>query len=272
MRNFSTSALVLSVRTAGESNRTATLLTPGEGILNATLYGGPKSRLRSLVSPMNSGTIWLYRDESKRSAKISDFRVEKSRISLRENLFKAFAADLAAEIAIRTHCAGNPGEVWTLLNGFLDGLEFFGEDQARAGLPRFLWRYVRLLGIEPDTSSCSQCGIRFGRGFFGGKNGGTGLSYRSGNKVFLDLRSGGFVCDDCAKSQVPQGDFPEDSVQASEGACEYLGLISTLSPKESRNTEAGDGVLGEAKAICVSIIEGAIGRRLATLEAAAGIL
>ncbi|MBR1722131.1 MAG: recombination protein O N-terminal domain-containing protein, partial [Treponema sp.] len=126
MRNFSTPALILSVQLQGESNRRVTIFSPHEGIFTATLYGGPKSKLRALVSPMNSGLIYLYRDEVKNQIKITDFDVKNYHLSFRENLFKTWAASFATEILIKTKCAGSSEEAWRIMNGFLDGLELSG--------------------------------------------------------------------------------------------------------------------------------------------------
>ena len=59
MRNFQKEALILSVRNTGENNRIVSYLTKDEGILTSVLYGGPKSKLRSLVSTFNYG-IFIF--------------------------------------------------------------------------------------------------------------------------------------------------------------------------------------------------------------------
>ena len=60
---------MLSLKPAGENNSNVTLLTPDKGIIYATLYGGPKSKLKSLVSLYNCGTIWLYESPEKNQIK-----------------------------------------------------------------------------------------------------------------------------------------------------------------------------------------------------------
>lgn len=61
-RTFTHQALVLQVRSSGESNREAVFLSAEEGILRATVFGGPKSKLRAYVAPFHAGTLWIYRD------------------------------------------------------------------------------------------------------------------------------------------------------------------------------------------------------------------
>ena len=91
-RSTSTSAIVLSLKPLGENNSSVTLLTPESGIVYAVLYGGPKSRLRSLVSQWNSGKVWLYENPEKNQIKISDFEVANYHASFSQNLFKSYAA------------------------------------------------------------------------------------------------------------------------------------------------------------------------------------
>ena len=49
-RNLVTLATVISIKPLGENNASVCVLTQSQGILYVTLYGGPKSRLKSLVS------------------------------------------------------------------------------------------------------------------------------------------------------------------------------------------------------------------------------
>ncbi|HBG36601.1 MAG TPA: DNA repair protein RecO, partial [Treponema sp.] len=51
----------------GEDNRSVALLTRARGLIWATLYGGPKSKMRSIVSPFHSGQMYLYTDEVKQA-------------------------------------------------------------------------------------------------------------------------------------------------------------------------------------------------------------
>ena len=91
------SALVLRSRSSGESNSEITLLTAEEGIIMSTVFGGPKSKLRSHSAPYNSGKVWIYRDPSKDYGKLSDFDVHSWRPGLRELYDRTMAAAGIAE-------------------------------------------------------------------------------------------------------------------------------------------------------------------------------
>ena len=258
MRNVSTPALILSVQMSGENNRRVTIFSPDEGIFFATLYGGPKSKLRSLVSPMNSGIIYLYRDEVKNQTKITDFDVKKYHLSFRENLFKSWAASFATEILIKTKCAGTPAESWRIVNGFLDGIELSSEDESRLGLVRFLWRYLSLLGIKPDTAFCVSCGTSLHAGKFTND----ALSWRYS---FSRLENG-FVCPDCVSGE-RTADF-----SLSKAALTYLEAVTSLSPKAVREIVISEATFLEMKALAYALIEQACGTKLKSLESGIGIL
>ena len=83
-RNSETEATVLALKQIGEQNRLVTLFTPKDGVITAVLYGGPKSKLRAMVSPYHRGRIWLYTDTVRKSCKISDFDVQNFRPGIRE--------------------------------------------------------------------------------------------------------------------------------------------------------------------------------------------
>ena len=152
-RSYYTNAIVLNLKPTGENNNSVTLLTPDKGIIYATLYGGPKSKLRSLVAQWHSGKIWLYDNPEKKQTKISDMEVLNYHESFGRDLFKMYAASLAAELAIKTRCAGSPEQCFKLISGFLDGMELCDEEQSRLGLIRFLWRYLALMGVQPEADS-----------------------------------------------------------------------------------------------------------------------
>ena len=84
-RNSETEATVLALKQVGEQNRLVTLFTPKDGVITAVLYGGPKSKLRAMVSPYHRGRIWLYTDTVRKSCKIS---IPASPISSKKSLIQ----------------------------------------------------------------------------------------------------------------------------------------------------------------------------------------
>lgn len=159
-KSITTCAVVLSVKASGENNSLVSFYTKDEGLLYATMYGGAKSRFKSLVSTWNSGILYLSQSNKQKFYKINDFDVKNYHLSFRENLLKMWSASLAAQILIKTKCAGERELCWSLFTGFIDGLELCTTDeQCEMGLIRFLWRFIGLLGVSPDEEMCKKSGL-----------------------------------------------------------------------------------------------------------------
>ncbi|MDR1286997.1 MAG: recombination protein O N-terminal domain-containing protein, partial [Treponema sp.] len=105
-RSFIYSALVLRVRSSGESNREAFFLTAEEGLVRATVFGGPKSKLRAHVAPFHRGTLWVYHDPVRDSRKVSDFDVQLWRPGIRESYERTMAASSLAETILAAYGGG----------------------------------------------------------------------------------------------------------------------------------------------------------------------
>ena len=267
-RTFSTNAIVVSLKPAGENNSNVTLITQERGIVYATLYGGPKSKLRSLVSQWHSGIIYLYENPEHNQIKISDFDVKNYHITFGQNLFKYYAASLAAELAIKTKCAGSGGnneECWRLLSGFLDGLELTNEDQGRLGLIRFLWRFLELLGLQPDASYCGSCGKSF-----------INEKFSPEDKAYYNRFDNDFICSDCASSisdSAVTGATPDSQfIPLKMQALHYLSATSLLSPAESRKLQLDEDSFLQLKNFVFFLIENNIESKLYSIETGKGIL
>ncbi len=246
-RNWSTTAQILSVKQSGEDNRSVTMLTKDKGIIQAFLYGGPKSRLRSLVSPYHFGTIWLYTDEVRHSTKITDFEVLSYRSEIRESLFKTCAAGLCAELAVKTHCGTDFPETWLYISSFLDGLCMVPDHEARAALLRFLWRFLFLLGFQPDPCHCERCGEDV-------------CSVSSGAKIYYSLSDSAFYCCDCSMqySENPGFLLGKESVS-------YLKAITTEKPGFVRAIKISNEAIMELQDFLLHLIEGFVEGKLLSI-------
>ncbi len=267
-RNIRKDALVLSVKETAQDNRSVCLLTK-EGLEWATLFGGPKSKLRGAVSPWNRGAAYLYKNEEKASCKISDFDVQKYHPTFRENLFKSFAAALAGEIVSKSKCAGSPEQCYVLLNGFLDGMDLLGEGEARLGLLRFLWRYLDLLGVRPQAEFCPRCQKPFAppAAFLSSNFSQSALELEAGGKRFAlySQSEAAFVCAGCFSPQ-------EKGTRLSETALFYLQISGGSDMAAARKAQLPERDYGQLKAFLYELVEGALGIKLKTLESGKGIL
>lgn len=254
-RNYTTLAVVLSVKPQGEHNRAVHLLSPERGLFSATLYGGPKSRLRSLVQVFHAGTLSVYANEATRSQKITDFDVSASHDTFRESLFKLWAAHLATELVVKTKCGGDFSGSYRLLTALFDGMDASDEPGSRLGLLRFLWRYQVLLGVQPDVHRCCHCGSPL-----------LDESLSVHKTVLYSTDSNGFTCEDCAGERTRTG-----FVLGTE-ALTYLAAVTDLPPKTVRSLPLGAGSVSAIKQLVFYLAENAAGQHLHSLETGASIL
>jgi len=152
-RNHAYSALTLRVKPSGESNREAWFLTAEEGVIRATVFGGPKSRLRSQVAPFHGGTLWIYHDPVRDTNKVSDFDVKSWRPGIRELWERAMTAGAVAETVLASQGGGgNWEEAVKLAESVLDALEASDPPScSRIGL-YFLWHWAQILGVRPELN------------------------------------------------------------------------------------------------------------------------
>jgi DNA repair protein RecO (recombination protein O) len=260
-RNYFEEALIVSAAPLGENNRNICFFTAEDGISYAVLYGGPKSKMRSLVSSWNRGMLYLYKDEIRKSIKITDFDVKNFHTTFRESLFKSWAASLSVEMLIKTKCAGCSKESWTLLNGFLDGLDICGEPAGRLGLIRYLWRYIGLLGVRPDTETCVHCGGPL----IAGNSEDNTVSY-SGPESAFSIAENGFLCGDCAQLN-PAGIIPVNG-----RAIRYLSATARQEPGIVRSMQIDTVSVHEMKQLVFLLAEASACTKLKSLESGIGIL
>ncbi|HOX91759.1 MAG TPA: recombination protein O N-terminal domain-containing protein, partial [Spirochaetales bacterium] len=100
-RSVSFDALVLRTKESPAGHRIAQLLCK-DGVLDAFIFGGPKAKLRSLVSPWHAGRAWIYDDKSKGFLKLTDFDALEEFPRVRSDLSAIGAASLASEFILAT--------------------------------------------------------------------------------------------------------------------------------------------------------------------------
>jgi DNA repair protein RecO (recombination protein O) len=153
-RTFICRALVLRTAPFGESHREAWFLSANEGILRAVVYGGPKSRFRSHVSPFHSGTLYYYLDPVRDSRRVNDFDVDSWRPGLREAYSRAMAAAAAADTILASHGGGGNWEgALALAEASLEALAQAAEETVDRLFTQFLWNWAGFLGLRPGLEA-----------------------------------------------------------------------------------------------------------------------
>ncbi len=198
--------------------------------------------MRSLVAQWHSGKIWLYENPEKKQTKISDMEVSNYHQTFGENLFKMYAASLAAEIAIKTRCAGSSEPCFKLISGFLDGMELCDEEQSRLGLIRFLWRYLELMGIQPDATVVGAFAPQ------------ANSYYNKYENCFEENNSGPYC------------------FEVSRDAVNYLAAITLLEPSQVRLLKISKNVYEELKSLVFFLLESNLETELNSIKTGTGIL
>ena len=186
MRSFTYQALTLRVKASGESNREAWFLTAEEGLIKATVFGGPKSRLRAGVAPYHEGKLWIYHDPVRDSRKVSDFDVHSYRTGIRELYERTMIAGAVAETILASRGGGCGCDGTMRLAGtVLDALEGADIASARRLGVYFLWHWAQVLGERPELSACVSS-FRVGPGAIAWLNAIESLSAQDVLRVSLD--------------------------------------------------------------------------------------
>jgi len=252
------SALVLRTRPSGESNNEVFLLTEEEGIIRATVFGGPKSKLRAFASPYNSGQVWIYRDKAKdytgslSYAKLSDFDVRSWRPGLRELYERTMAAAAVSETILASHGGGGEwGTALQLAAETLDALENADDELSARLFVHFLWRWCAFLGIQPHIESCSGC-----------------AGERDDAPLWFDVREGAVLCANCAamNSNLRFGEQQPGLLKLNPGCRKWFSVTGELEPSLISRYSMDHKSFSEAKALVCSVLSGVLGKKLASWD------
>jgi len=229
------------------------MLSAEEGIVDAFVFGGPKSKLRSLASPWGAGRAFLYHDPVRDFLKLSDFEVQRPFSGLRENLRKIVSASLVAELLIKT--SGGGGDFARVLDMSVDclgAIEDLGEERVDYPLILFIWRLVELIGLLPETATCVLCG----------------KAMEAGESRLWMPREGGFACPDC---RPPEGDAPE-APRLSAGALRWLDRARELPSVGAAEVGLDRSSRSGLRRLCFGLARDAVDGTLESLSAGVGIL
>ena len=241
-RNFTYTALALRVRPSGESNREAWFLTFEEGILRATVFGGPKSRLRAHVEPFHQGILRIYHDPVRDSRKVSDFDVQLWRPGLRERYERAMTAGAVLETILSSHGGGGAwGRALELAGGALDTLEEADEKTCGRVLIHFLWNWADVLGVRPDIKTCASCACEA----------------RPDEALLFSPKEGMFFCPPCSGAT---GDGNLFAV--GPGARRWLLAVQDLNASALSRLTLDEVSRRQAKALVTTVLSEALGKRL----------
>jgi len=215
-RNWNCTACILSLDELASSHKLAKILIrteEGTSILDATLFGGAKSKLAGFVLPYYTGTLYLYTNPIKEAHKIVDFNAQKMRFGIRESLPRIWASAFVAEVCIKMH-----GIDWQLLDAFFDGIAISKECECKTAVLRFIWRLAHSSGLAPHFYGCSNC------------------KKTDVNELYFDHISGEFFCSSCTFNKHASSFLTAEAIQ-------YLYKVQYCPPKVSRSTQLSNGAI-----------------------------
>ena len=242
-RSLTYNALTLRVKASGESNRDIWFLSAEEGIFKATVFGGPKSRLKAHAAPFCQGRLWIYHDPAKDSRKVTDFDVQSWRPGLREMYERTIAANCVAETVLATHAGGGAwSAAFKLLSSVLDCLDTADEKICPRILLHFFWSWTGFLGVKPDPGCCTHCACEV--------PGDALLWYKPDEGIFL--------CQKCRVSGYAGG----PDITAGAGARRWLLAVDNLEPKDALRYSLDSVSFQQARALALSVLTESLGKRL----------
>lgn len=162
-RTFQTDGIVLRTRRFGEIHKGVDIITPGEGLVDATVFGAYKGtgKLGGSTELFSRGRFFFYRDPVKNRIKVQDVHLLSQFEELRGDLKLYYTACFWAELILGSHGAG--GDTAPLYQLFLASLEVLQQCRGDQGLLRrvrilFAWHFLSLLGLRGPAGECSSCG------------------------------------------------------------------------------------------------------------------
>jgi DNA repair protein RecO len=214
-------------------------MTAQEGLVDVFVFGGPKSKLRSLAAPYVFGRAFVYLDPVKDYRKLSDFEVADSFPALRDELGKLWGAGLVAELLIKT--SGGGGDfplVLELAADCLAALDAAPSGEYDKAVLVFCWRLVSLLGLGPDPTSCAACGAEI----------------RIGGGAAYSFEREGFLCPACASREAQAAAYAAQAALGAYGGAFLAGEVAAagaesvgdapfVGARAARITRLGPGAL-----------------------------
>jgi DNA repair protein RecO (recombination protein O) len=230
----------LRVENVAESNRLVTFLSREAGLVQATHYGGAKSKMRASVSQFNSGTIYLYHDPVRNSNRISDFDISHWRSGFRTLYERSTAGQAIAETVLYSRgSGGNWDRAFTIVENILDTLDTADADLSRPIFVYFLWHWIECLGVQFPLSNCAGCGKAFAQS----------------DDTFYTQAADGLYCEECAAKA---------GFLVTPGSRKWLSGIMHLDASRLSKYTSSTGGYENSFRLCTSILQNTFGKFLTT--------
>lgn len=253
---FSSNAIVIGMDPISENNQLVYFLTENDGLLRATLYGGRKSHLKNYILQWNSG-ILTYTKSKKDFLTVIDFDVNNFHNSITDNITKLRLATACQEIVINTKSIATGEDYWKWVIGFINGLDLCTTKYGCVtAFLRFVWRYLYLMGMQPDITTCANCKKSIFNNTCALDSSNTdniNVNNQTADNfdfVLYNKSEHEFLCSNCAT----QCEDP-NTVRLSITAASYLNSIMNCDYKTTQTTKLSNDVILELYNFLIFLIE-----------------
>ena len=205
-----TDAVVLSKMNYGDSSCIASLFTEDFGKLSVMIKGArsPKSKFGKMIDPLNYVSVVVYKKETREIQLLSQADLIDHYPGIKNELVKLWSAlaiielvkNLLAEHEVNKKIFKGVIKILSRLN--------LGDENPEVTFGRFFIFFLKEIGYEIQTDSCSQCG-----------------KTKFSDNIFYNFDKG-LICGECRKSVVDNYDIN----------LELLAYLKCLKNNESAET------------------------------------
>lgn len=240
-RSIRTTGIILKNYRVAEYHKGLIILSPDLGIFHATAFGAfkGKSKLSGVSEAFTDASFLLYHDPVKDRYKITEIVPERVHGGLRGNLEAYYTALFWSELLMKSFAGG--GEFRRLFDFIREGFGLLDTKKNHELINlQFMWRYLDLIGFQPDLHNCDECMRPVHR------------------EEALFLLGDRFLCNNCL------GISP--GLRLSPAARNYLLYTSTLPFFRTLGVDLPEGERGSLMKLLYALIEEVVGVRLNTLQ------
>jgi DNA repair protein RecO (recombination protein O) len=214
MTSLATEAVVLHAFDYLETSRILRLATREAGVQSVLARGArrPRSRFGTALDLFAGGTAFLAMRPGRDLQTLTGFDVTRARQALAGELERFTGAAALAELTLRFAGEAAHPELFDAVSSALDAIAAAPPDAAAAATLAGAWRLLAEMGFAPQLDACSVCHDAVDPGI----------------EVAFHHRSGGAVCDRCARER-PGGRRLPANARATLGAW-LTGNAATVPP------------------------------------------
>lgn len=256
-RTIRTVGVILKTYRVAEYHKGLVTLSPDLGIFHSTAFGAfkGKSKLSGVSEPFTDASFLLYHDPVKDRYKVSEILPVLVHERIRSELEVYYTALFWSELLMKSFAGG--GEFHRLFDFVREGFRLLDTEKNHELVNlQFMWRYLDLIGFQPNLQVCDECSRPIERG---------DAMYLLGDRLLCDRCAGrGSASGTAGISGTDPGLV--SGIRLSPGAGNYLNYTSSLPFSRTLVVNLPDGERKSLKKLLYALIEEVVGVRLNTLQ------